>query len=107
MVRAAASSWLALDLASVWFGDFWVSPVAALASRSRKVRNTRIGARPFLVDHGRPNRGMERDSMPNRRTTWRKFLAGEILDGRFFREIPSRASAPLFHERHSPKSNLA
>src|SRR5579864_5648016 len=57
MVKAAASSWLAPDLSS----DRWVRPVAALASRNRKVRNTRIGARPFLVDHGRPNRGEERE----------------------------------------------
>src|SRR5690242_20095138 len=75
MVRAAASSWPALDLDSV----FWVRPVAALASRSRKVRNTRIGARPFLMNNGRPNRGRKRDSMPNKRTWSRRFLAGENL----------------------------
>src|SRR5215831_186679 len=43
MVSAAASSWPAL-LSLV----FWVRSVAALASNSRRVRNTRIGARPFI-----------------------------------------------------------
>src|SRR4030081_1628337 len=48
MVKAAASSWLALGLSSDWFEDFWVRPVAALTSRNTKSRYTRIGARPFF-----------------------------------------------------------